>query len=199
VWTTDEGLNGVIAHAANDGPEPLDVRLRVAFYRNFETRVEEADEELELPAGGSLERSVEAMLGWFVDAAYAYRFAPPAQYLIVVSLESAAEPRRLLSQSMRFPAGRPAGRESPPQLGIETSAELHDGGSVTLTIRSERLAYGVRVQTPRFTPEDDAFSVEPGGERVIGLRPTEPGAEFGGGSLTALNMNAPVKIKPLTS
>ena len=44
VWTTDEGLGGVVAHVANDGPEPLDARLRVALYRDLEQRVGDGEE-----------------------------------------------------------------------------------------------------------------------------------------------------------
>src|SRR6185312_10275888 len=36
VWITDEGLGGLAIHAANDGPEPLRARLRLALYRDFE-------------------------------------------------------------------------------------------------------------------------------------------------------------------
>ena len=48
VWTTDEGLGGVVAHVANDGPEPLDAHLRVALYRDQEQRVGEGEERLRL-------------------------------------------------------------------------------------------------------------------------------------------------------
>ncbi|HEX5397022.1 MAG TPA: glycoside hydrolase family 2 protein, partial [Candidatus Limnocylindria bacterium] len=36
VWTTDEGLGGMSAHAANDTPAPVSARLRVGLYRDFE-------------------------------------------------------------------------------------------------------------------------------------------------------------------
>ena len=48
VWMTDEGLGGVAVHVANDRPEPLRAALRVALYTDFEQRVGEAEEELEL-------------------------------------------------------------------------------------------------------------------------------------------------------
>ena len=43
---TDEGLAGVGVHVANDGPEALSARLRVALYRDFEQPVGEAQPEL---------------------------------------------------------------------------------------------------------------------------------------------------------
>ncbi len=119
-WTTDEGLNGIVAHVANDRPEPLSARLRVALYRDFEARVAEGEEWLEVPPRGCLERSVEGLLGRFVDAAYAYHFGPPAHNAIVVSLETPED--MLLSQSMHFPVGRPLQREPAALLGIEARA-----------------------------------------------------------------------------
>ncbi len=195
VWTTDEGLNGVAAHVVNDRPEALRARLRIAFYRDFEARVAEAEEQLEVPPHESTERNVEAMLGYFVDAAYAYRFGPPAHHLIVASLESASDPDLLLSQSMRFPAGRPTVREPVSRMGVEATAQPDASGSVRLTIGTQRLAYGVRLHSPGFRPDDDSFSVEPGGRRAVRLRPLEPGSEFGGATLTALNIDGSVKIK----
>ncbi len=191
VWTTDERLGGVVAHVANERSKSLSARLRVAFYRDFEACVAEAEEQLEVPARGSVERNVEGLLGRFVDAAYAYHFGPPAHDAIVVSLE-AAEGGTLLSQSMRFPAGRPIAPDTADRLGLRaTAGEGHE-----ITIRSRRLAYCVRLHTPGFEPADDAFSVEPGHERTIPLRPTGAQDAPVSGSLTALNLEGSVKIEP---
>ena len=51
VWTTDEGLNGIDIHVANDGPSPLMGWLRVALYRMGEQRVQE-DADLARDAEG---------------------------------------------------------------------------------------------------------------------------------------------------
>ena len=126
VWTIDEGLAGIGVHAANDRPEPLSARLRVALYRDGEHRIEEAAEPIELPPHGSHETNVEALLGHFVDVAWAYRFGPPQQDVVVASLEDeAGEP---LSQAFRFPAGRPVTADPPERLGIGASATALDGG-----------------------------------------------------------------------
>ena len=82
-------------------------RLRVALYRDFESRVDEASRELELPAR-HVARNVEALLGRFVDVSWAYRFGPPAQDLIVFSLERERGGGQLLSRR-RF-ASPPGGR-----------------------------------------------------------------------------------------
>lgn len=189
VWTTDEGLGGVDVHVANDGPCPLTVRLRVALYHDFEQRVGEGHETIELAAHATVQRNVETVVGGFVDASWAYRFGPPAQDVIVASLERDGPGGvERLSQHVRFPAGRPTTIEPLDRLGLEASVEPGTDDAVRLTVRSRRLAYGVRVHVGDHVPSDDAFSVEPGGTWVVDLRQRDAGRGFTGGSITALNL-----------
>ena len=195
VWTTDEGLGGVAVHVANDHPEPLSARLRIALYRDFEQQVGEAHEPLELAGHDAHESNVETLLGRFVDAAWAYRFGPPGQDLIVVSVERDGDSgAQLLAQSVRFPAGRPATAEPQARIGLQASARPLPGGSVRLSVHSRRLAYGVRVHVPGFAPADDAFAIEPGATRSVMLRPRTADGVFAGGTLTALNLRGRVPI-----
>ncbi len=215
VWTTDENLGGVVAHVANDRPTPLRASLRVALYREGEQRVEQARVPVALAPHGQGEWNVESVIGHFVDASWAYKFGPPAQDAIVVSLESiaddidvvraAGEPRadpasvgssEMVSQAFRFPAGRPLERESPERLGLATRAQALADGTVRLTLSSRRLAYGVEIHTPGFLPSDDGFSIEPGGERTVLLSPREPGTAFAAGRLTALNLRGRISLGP---
>ena len=59
---------------------------------------------------------------------------------------------------------------------------------------SKRFAYGVRVRVPGYVPDDDAFSLEPGRAREVGLRRTgEPAGATG--HLTALNLSGRVAVE----
>jgi len=194
VWTTDEGLGGVHAHVANDRPTPLTARLRVALYRDFEHPVGEAEEMIEMAPHDVRHWDVEALLRRFVDAAWAYRFGPPAQDLIVASLEADREGGELLSQSVRFPAGRPLASEPGDGLGLAATARVLDEGDVHVSVRTARFAYGVRVCAPGFRASDDAFPVEPAGERSVLLSPRDDGAVFAGGWLTAVNLRGRIKF-----
>jgi beta-mannosidase len=190
VWMTDEGLGGVDVHVANDGPHRLRADLRIALYRHYEVPVDGATAPIELPSHGALTRNIETLLGRFVDASWAYRFGPPAQHAIVASLERDGS---LLSQAVRFPAGRPCRRESRSNLGLEASAERDRTGTV-ISIRTRRLAYGVRLQALGWSPSDDAFCVEPGHERRVNLAPRSglcPGEEA---TLSALNLDHGLRI-----
>lgn len=188
VWTSDEGLGGIDVHIANDRAAPLAATLRVSLYRDFETLVDEVQDEVSLPAHGQRSVGVEALLGRFVDASWAYRFGPPAQNLIVASLEQRAESGvELLSQSFAFPAGRPLQRGAPDQLGLEANLQREDPDVTVVRVRSRRMAYGVRIDVPGFAPADDAFSVEPGHGREIELRHIDASSSARG-RITALNL-----------
>jgi beta-mannosidase len=195
VWTTDEGLNGVAVHVANDGPSPLSASLRVSLFHDLELPVGSATEALNIPPHSTLERNVESMLGHFVDASWAYRFGPPAEDAIVATLERGrGTEAEQMAQSFRFPAGRPMVVEPAGRLGLEAEASTGDDGSPVVTVRSRRLAYHVQLDVPGFTPADNSFSVEPGRSRVVSLRPMEPRAVFHGGSVTALNLAGRVEL-----
>jgi beta-mannosidase len=196
VWLTDEGLGGVGVHVANDGPESLRARLRVALYKDLEQQVGEAVEELDLGPHSSLSRDLEAMLGRFVDASWSYRFGPAAQDAIVASLEplgeEGAEP---ISQSVHFPAGRPLRREPADLLGFEAGLLPGADGGALLRARSSRLVYGLRIAAPGLEPDDDAFSLEPGRQRTVDLGLKGAGASIGPISALALNMLGDVPLR----
>ncbi|HXN36993.1 MAG TPA: hypothetical protein VN892_03060 [Solirubrobacteraceae bacterium] len=197
VWTVDEQLGGVVAHVANDRPTPLSAFLRVALYREREHLVEQARTAVELNPHSQGEWNVEGVIGRFLDVAWTYRFGPCAQDTIVVTLErdqgGGGEPR-ILSQTMRFPAGRPLDREPPERLGLAARAHTQPDGSLLLTVSSRRLAYGVGIRAPGFVPSDDGFSVEPGGERSVTLQPYSAQASLQDCRLGAVNMSGHVKI-----
>lgn len=253
VWTTDEQLGGVVAHVANDRPEPLSAFLRVALYREREHMTEQARAPVELEAHSHDHWNVEAVIGRFVDAGWAYRFGPCVNDTIVVTLEQdgsehdqagsdhehggsqrdearsehdqagsdhdpdteSGERHRaqVLSQAMRFPAGWPLERETPERLGLTAHARarvracalpdgaLPDGsdgklpdGTMQLAVSSRRLAYGVRVHAPGYAPSDDGFSIEPGAERVLTLRPVTAEPSLRDVRIGAVNMNGTIRV-----
>jgi len=151
----------------------LRARLRIALYRDFEQGVGEAVEEVELEPHGYLSRDAEALLGHFADLSWAYRFGPPAQDVVVVSLDrpeaEAADPAPL-AQAVHFPAGRPSGVESAARLGFAASAAREETGAVTLSLRSQRFLYGVCAEAPGMRAEQPWACVEPGVERRLRLR-----------------------------
>jgi len=195
VWTTDDGLNGIGVHVANDGPIEMTGRLRIGLYHDHAQRVGGGVEEVVVPPHGQLTRDTEAIVGRFVDASYAYRFGPPAQDLIVASLErDSGGATEILSQAIRFPSGRPSSRLPAERIGLTAERPRIGSAGIGLTISSDRLSYGVRVHVAGFRPSDDSFAIEPGGSHNILLVPTRPGAVYQGGTLTALNLDGHVSL-----
>jgi beta-mannosidase len=167
IWTTNEGLNGVDIHVANDSSQPLRASLRAALYQHGERRVAECSREIEVGAGGSLTVGLEAMLGRFADAAYAYRFGPAGHDVVAASLHAPDEAIPF-AQTFRFPEARPV---QSSQLGLSGTCRALADGSLRLTVQASRLAWGVRVAARGFQPNDRYFGLEPGIAREIQLKP----------------------------
>jgi beta-mannosidase len=196
IWLSDEGLGGMRVHVAHDRPTPLPAALRIALYRDGHRLVEQGAETLELSAHDTLERDVEALLGRFADVSWAYRFGPPGHDVVVATLQRGdGESVEILSQAFRFPAGRPLQMWSAEELGLRGTIRL-GGDTTTLRLESRRLAYGVRIHMPGFSPADDALTLEPEMPREIALvrmQGHEPDAPAGG-TLTALNLNGRIAL-----
>jgi beta-mannosidase len=180
VWLTDEGLAGVAVHVANDRPTPLDARLRLTLARDGEVRVGDASHDVHLDPHDARTFDLETLLGGFVDASWSYRFGPPGQDVIVATLEQPADDAApaFLSQAFLFPAGRPYAVLPADRFGLTACGERLPDGRASVTVRTRRVIDGVRIVAPGLVPTDDAFAVEPGGERRILLeRGTTPLAD----------------------
>jgi beta-mannosidase len=103
VWTTDEGLNGIAVHVANDGPEAFAGDLRVALLGDDQRVLEETRTAVELAAHTTAEYDFEALLGRWADVSCAYGFGPPAYHAVSVALEIGGLER---SRAERHPGGR---------------------------------------------------------------------------------------------
>ncbi|HZU61440.1 MAG TPA: hypothetical protein VE983_10765, partial [Solirubrobacteraceae bacterium] len=137
VWLTDEGTAGMDVHVANDRPEPLRAQLRVAVYQDLELPVATAQELIEVAGHETQRRGVEAILGRFIDASCAYLFGPAGHDVVMATLESTDHPDRVISQAVRFPAGRPLTREPLARLGIEGLVRpTLDGAELRLSSRA---------------------------------------------------------------
>jgi beta-mannosidase len=193
VWMTGETTAGVAIHLANDGPDPVLTTLRVALYRRGEAEVAGAEETLTLAPHATARRTVEGMIGSFLDAAWAYRFGPPAAEAIVASLLG-DDRTRPISSAVHFPAGPPTERLPAASLGVSGRARHAASGDVIVSLSSRALLYGARVRLAGYEPEDDLFCVEPGHARHLTLSRPPQARASGPVSVTALNLAAPISV-----
>lgn len=191
VWLTDEGLNGIAVHVANDLGAPLEARLRVALYRDGEILVAEAEKTLRVSAHAVVEEDLEAMLGRFVDAGYAYRFGEPQHDVVVAALEREGQ---LVGAAFHFPLGVPRRPETASELGLRCEVHMSTGEAPRLVLSSNRLVYGLRVDGPGLEADDRWFNLEPGRPRTVELRPRPAESDSGGLELRALNLRDTVHI-----
>jgi beta-mannosidase len=191
VWLTDEGTNGIAVHLANDGPGPVRGSLEVTLHRSDGVAVETAERELELAPHTVTELSAEDVLGRFVDIGHVFAFGPPGHDTVAATLRSADG--GVSAQAFRFPNGYPLGREPVASLGLDGAATATPDG-VRLTLSSARLAYGVSLRAEGFAPDDDWLTLAPGCPRVVLLRALEPGREWDGAVLDAVNGSGTVRV-----
>jgi beta-mannosidase len=177
VWITDEGLNGLDIHVANDAADALRATLDVAVLAGAQVLADGAI-EVAIPARGVARFGVEELLGRFLDVSYAYKFGPPAHDAVVATLRA---DDAVLAQAVHFPVGPPLDAEA-----FALRATWRDGA---VELESERLAWGVRIAVPGWIPEDDAFTLLPGAVRTVRMRPVDGDRSvFAGGRVSALNL-----------
>jgi beta-mannosidase len=194
VWATDEGTNGVAVHVANDSDQEVDARLDISLHRRDGQVLERASLELRLPARSTCERSVEGLLGRFVDAGYAYRFGPLEHEVIAIGLRKEGG-EQLAAPAVHFPAGLPAGREPLADIGLQAVARTSEGGALHVDVNARRLAYAVALEAPGFVATADFFTVPPGHVQPLTLTPVAPDASPSGVRLRPLNAAGSISLE----
>ena len=183
LFLTDEGTNGVAAHLVNDGPEPVEGRLRVMLFREGHLLVRSAEQAVRVDARGSTRVWAEQVLGAFVDVGHAFRFGPPGHDLVVARWLGEGD-RPLASPAFHFPLGRPS--SIVPGLRLEVKA-LDLDGRPALELTSDRFAQAVSLELEGAEPRDDFFHLAPGVPHFVELVGEGAGAPRG----TAWPLNAP--------
>ncbi len=183
VSMTDEGVNGLAVHVANETAKAREVELVLTAWRDGRTAVLNATRKMVLQEREWRSVSAYEVIGSFFDISCAYRFNPPQHDATVATLLDAGT-GEILSEAFHFPCGHARGI---PEGRLSVSVERDDSGWV-LVFKAERIARFVHVVDPGFLPEDDWFHVAPKVERRVRLvaRSTTVGRPKG--CIRALNM-----------
>jgi beta-mannosidase len=159
LWFSDEGVDGLLLHADNEGPAAVSGRLELVLYRADGAIGERAETSFDLPPRGQRSLSVEALLGRFVDSSYAFRFGPPAFPVVVARWLPHAPGAEPLAEAFHLPLG--LGHEPQPDVGLTASAVASGDGSYVVSVSAERFAQSVSIEARGYLPSDDYFHLAP--------------------------------------
>ena len=183
VLLTDEGMDGLAAHAVNETQALLDATLEIELLNGGRTMARAATTVL-VPSRGTATKSIDAVMGYFTDHANAYRFGAPKYDVVAVRLRDNAN-GAIVSEDFHIPqaVSRPGRAATPPKMESRPAAE----GDVLVEISSDEFLHAVRLVAPGFRPDDNYFHLLPGSPRTVRFRRTDPDAHFAG-TLEALNL-----------
>jgi beta-mannosidase len=165
VLIDDRGLEGCDFLVLNDCPEAFEGALIVELWQSGRIRTLRAEHALHVEAAGCARLGTVEVFGHFVDINHAYRFGPPSHDTVIARLlDTVGE---TVSESFHFPQG----------MSVEPVATLPrlrlavHGVERRLHLQSDEVLLGVEIDAPGYEPDDDAFHLAPGIERVVRLRP----------------------------
>jgi beta-mannosidase len=186
VFFSDEGLNGLHLHVANDLPSHVSGTLHLHLLRDGHVPISQVEAKVELPAHHTRAFPAHALLPGFLDTTYAYRFGPPAYDVAVATLTD--RDGAVLSQQLHWPLGRPA----QPTPGVTVTAQLE--GRV-LHLRTDRALHAVHIEDPHFRAAEDYFHLSPLHPRSVELLPTDSSGAAPDGEVFAISLARPVRYR----
>jgi beta-mannosidase len=184
VILTDEGLNGLAIHVINESDAPLDAILRLACFKDGDTRVREAARPIVIEPRGTWSMGSAALLPGFFDITYAYRFGPRAHDVTVASLHDYASDA-LIADACHFPD---IAAMQPRDIGLEVAVEHADDGWF-LKLRSRHFGQFLHIDDAAFTARENWLHLPPGIDRRIALSPGSDPDATPQGEISALNMD----------
>ena len=207
VLLTDEGLDGLVAHLINEGPQPLQARLIVTLW-DAELARETVETDVHLAPRSAAAVPLLALFEHIVDLTGSHRFGPPLHRAVQARLVEAvardgsveaAEIERASHWYLLPGWGRLLVHDDAPAPGLVAEVDPVDrvAGLWRLTLRTARLALHVAIEVPGFQPEDDHFHLAPGARRVVLLvRETGVSAPVPIGRVVVAPGRQPVIVAP---
>ena len=172
----------------NDAGTPVEGALEVEVIARGSAVTARAREPVTLPPRGSAAFDVDALLGWFLDLTYAYRFGPLGHEAVVARL---TDPD---GATLACDVYRPAPRPATPVAGLETSVAELDDGTVAVELTAPALLWDTRIEADGWRPEDAWLTLLPGRTRRIVLRRVDGFRGPFVGALEAENLTRAVRL-----
>jgi beta-mannosidase len=191
VAITDHGLDGIRLHVLNEQDSPMQGKIELALYQSGRVRVAHAENEFQLPARGTLTLEADAMLGRFVDTAYAYRFGAPQHDVTVARLLAADG--SVLAEDFHFPQGLDLPQQLPTQLQL--NAQRRDDGCVLVELSCDTFLQSMQFECSGFLPDDNYFHLAPQTRKQVVFRPIDSTPRKFKAYAAALNMKESVTLR----
>jgi beta-mannosidase len=160
----DRGLDGLRAEIHNERSEPLDAALELEVIARGSVVTARAREPVLMEPGTHQVFSADALIGYFLDLTYAYRFGPLGHEAVVARLTDGEG--RTLAQDVFRPHPRPA----TPVGEVEASVRAVDADTMAVALTSPALLYDTRIDAEGFLASDNYFTLLPGRPHRVVLR-----------------------------
>lgn len=189
VTITDEGLNGLDLHLANETAQSRTLQLRLCALRNGRTPVLNAKSDVDLAPRETRTINAFQIIGSFFDISYSYRFQPPQHDTTVATLID-KDSGEVLSEAFHFPSGLSAMTEAFMKVQVESR-----DGAWWLLLEAERAARFVHIVDENFRPEDDWFHISPLRSRRVRLIPRTDNPVRPRGQVLAINLTSQISYE----
>jgi len=186
---TDEGLNGLALHVVNDTSHDFNGDIELCLYKHGEICVARARQSLTVAAHSSVMLRADALLPYFLDTSYAYRFGPAGHHQAALHLYSLEHAIPVCSD-YHFTSGQNLAIER--DLGLLATVTQDDKGDLLLSLYTQKFAQAIYISSAGLTPNDNYFHLSPGIEKQIRLGAANENVNHKI-SIQALNMQSSVK------
>jgi beta-mannosidase len=117
-FLTDEGLNGLTCHVVNDSAQTMRGTLTLRLLRLPSSTTAEVSLPLELAPHSQWQQRADALLPYFMDTAYAYRFGPVSHQVAAVHWQAEDDAAGSIA-GYAFPAGHVLPAESQASVTLQ--------------------------------------------------------------------------------
>ncbi|HJV22605.1 MAG TPA: hypothetical protein VJ570_07905 [Holophagaceae bacterium] len=156
---SDEGLDGLGIHVVNESAEPLEAVVELELWQGARTSVGRASQSIHVAPFATEALSADALLGYFADLTYAYRFGPPKHQATVARLRD-VHTGEVLSEDVHFPGGWAL---APVEAaGWQAQVTVESPSVVRVDLSATAFLQAVALEAPGWRPDDAHFHLAPG-------------------------------------
>ncbi len=187
-FLTDEGLNGLACHVVNDSAQTMRGTLTLRLLRLPSSTTAEVSLPLELAPHSQWQQRADALLPYFMDTTYAYRFGPVSHQVAAVHWQVEDDAAGSIA-GYAFPAGHVLPAES--QASVTLQLVDQTAQQIQIRLCSDRFLQAVHLQANGVQCSDNYFHLYPGVPHTLQVSGAAANTRL---QLSALNLNGVLKL-----